>query len=300
MELSKFLQQDIIEFLDKKGSEQRERGGSVRAEEFSLFDLKRDYAKDVAGALEENNLAKAKHIFDDLREAYNSLAGREEEREKVYAVLKEVYAKIKESVEQGKTLEEDFKEFERGLKSTAAGKDRDSAAFEQAAGKAQQERERLEEQLQASIDAINAAVKHEDTEAAIKEYGRLKERFKQYPGDDKFRKINWYNQVLGTYEQINKLRKKLKEKEGQQQREAAKAEKQRQAQQREARARKAQLDHARTFVKRLINSLDGKDTHTMEDLLIESRHKVAKLDDRLGEDKQTLESLLSLITKRIQ
>ena len=46
---------------------------------------------------------------------------------------------------------------------------------------------------------------------AVEDYRKLKDLFTKYPPDDKFRKVEWYNNVLASYESISNLKRGLHE-----------------------------------------------------------------------------------------
>ena len=312
MELSKFLEQDIVDFLDKVAAEQRDKKGLLRSEEFTLFNVDRDYAEEAEKALEDHNPGKAKGIFKELKEAYDELEGREEEQEKVREILKEVYAKIKKSSEDETQLEDDLKEV--GLMGEEKAKDEEDLTPEE------KELEKADKEMEEVVGRLNGALEQRDLDKAIQGYHDLKEKFKDYPEHDQQRKVRWYNHVLGTYEMIRRLKQKhhaaekeqkhrteeaeQKEAKRQAAEEAARKRQEEEAKRQEAekkateeRKRKQQQD-AKQAVRAVLLSLDQNDHHKITQLLVTAKHKVAGLPH--DPQKATLEQILSTATHRLE
>ncbi len=308
MELSKFLEQDIIDFLDKIAAEQRNKKGLLRSEEFTLFNVDRDYAEEAEKALQEHNPGKAKGIFKELKEAYDELEGREEEQEKVRSILKEVYEKIKKSSEDETQLEEDLKEV--GLMGEEKAKEEKDLTPEE------KELEKADKEMEEVVKRVNDALEKRDLDNAIKGYHELKEKFKDYPEHDQQRKVRWYNHVLGTYEMIRRLKQKhhAAEKEQQEEEEEAKREEaKKQTAEEEAKkrqeeesqrqraaeeAKRKQREDAKQAVRAVLLSLGQDDRHKTTQLLVTAKHKVAKLPQQ--PQKATFEQILSTATHRLE
>ncbi len=97
MDLDQFLENDILTFLDGK-MEKKERNLINREEEYGLY-MTRDYLKELIIALGNDELSKAKKLFDELKETYNKLPENTQEKKKIYSLLEEMFAKIKDYVE---------------------------------------------------------------------------------------------------------------------------------------------------------------------------------------------------------
>lgn len=285
----------------------------MRTEELSLFSVDKDYAKETDEALADQNYNKAKRIFDDLREAYNGLKGDDERREKIYAILEEVYAKIKDGLKGKESLEDDLAAFEEGMQALEQ-KDNAVSAFDKQATSAKRERERNEKELKDILADINTALENKDVKEAIDNYNRLKQAFQNYPSEDKYRKIDWYNQVLGSYEQIKRLQqqsssmtaakkaeeaKRKREEEAEKKREAEKKKREEE----EAAKRELASQHLKQIkqeVKDLIETLDEGDIKSTTALLIDARHQVAGLGKEYDKEKTALEGILGTVTTRIE
>jgi tetratricopeptide (TPR) repeat protein len=332
MDLSKFIQQDIIDYLEEKTSEQREELGKLRSEEISIFSIEKDYAKETEQALAEENYNKAKKIFEELRVAYNTNKGNEEEKDKIYTILEEVYNKIKEKLRGKSNLEEDLLAFEKGMESIKE----ENNNFDTAATEEEEERQIHNTELKKIMLSISNSLENEDANKAIEAYDQLKKAFELYPAEDKYRKLEWYNQVLLTYEQIKKLqkkkeqqkteeekkkisekqeeeKKKISEKqeeeekkkniEQQQIEEEKKREEEEQKKQEEEKAKKQlasqELKSIKEEIKALIESLDQGDIKKTANLLIDAKHKVTKLGKEYEKEKNALESILATANNRI-
>jgi|GEM_PF-7114963 hypothetical protein len=102
MELDKFLEQDIMKFLDIEVQMRKSHISRLREDEFQIFDLNRDYSKEVAQALEMDNVAKAQRTLKEVKDIYNKLAENTEAKKKAYSILEELYKKTKEYVDAQK------------------------------------------------------------------------------------------------------------------------------------------------------------------------------------------------------
>ena len=96
MDLDQFLEKDILTFLDGKMNKEK-RNVVDREEEYGLY-MTRDYIKELTKALENDELSKAKKLFDELKETYNHLPEESQEKKKIYALLEKMFEKIKNYV----------------------------------------------------------------------------------------------------------------------------------------------------------------------------------------------------------
>ncbi|MGV8141406.1 MAG: tetratricopeptide repeat protein [Candidatus Woesearchaeota archaeon] len=96
MEFEQYLEHDIITFLDSKM--QRKENTSVdREEEYGLY-LTKDYLKELNYALDNDELTKAKKLFDELKANYSRIPKNSVERKKIYTLLEKMYEKIQNYV----------------------------------------------------------------------------------------------------------------------------------------------------------------------------------------------------------
>lgn len=92
MDFEQFLDKDILNFLDSK-IEHKGKNLIDREEEYGLY-ISKDYVKELNTALDNDELTKAKRLFDELKDDYNKLPKNSLERKKIYVVLEQMFAKI--------------------------------------------------------------------------------------------------------------------------------------------------------------------------------------------------------------
>src|SRR3989339_1040048 len=92
MELDEFLEKDIIHFLEER-KEKKAAAGVDREEDYGLY-LTKDYIKEVANALEKDEISIAQKLFDELKIHYDSLPKGSLEEKKIYSMLEQIYSKI--------------------------------------------------------------------------------------------------------------------------------------------------------------------------------------------------------------
>ena len=97
MDLEQFLEKNILMFLDSK-IQRSDIAKKDREEEYGLY-LTKDYLKELNQALENDELSKAKKLFDELKDRYSKLSKNDPERKKLYEILEKMYEKIQQYVE---------------------------------------------------------------------------------------------------------------------------------------------------------------------------------------------------------
>lgn len=102
MDFEQYLEKDIITFLDGKIFK-KENVLIDREEEYGIY-MARDYLKELSYALDNEELTKAKRLFDDLKAKFSMLPKNSLERKKVYALLEKMYDKIQNyvKIQEGK------------------------------------------------------------------------------------------------------------------------------------------------------------------------------------------------------
>lgn len=101
MELAKFIQKDIEEFLVQQ--EERDiKVGNVRDDELAIYDVDRDYVKELDEKLQTHNLASAKDIFDELRLSFNRTSDTHSSKKKIYNILKDMYSHLNKYIVEHK------------------------------------------------------------------------------------------------------------------------------------------------------------------------------------------------------
>ena len=96
MEFEQYLERDIITFLDSK-IEKKDSTNVDREEEYGIY-LMRDYLKELSYALDNDELTKAKKLFDELKQNYSRIPKSSLQRKKMYTLLEKMYEKIQNYV----------------------------------------------------------------------------------------------------------------------------------------------------------------------------------------------------------
>ena len=96
MEFEQYLEKDILTFLDSKIA-RKENTSIDREEEYGLY-LTKDYLKELNYALDNDELTRAKKLFDELKATYARLPKNSLERKKIYSLLERMYDKIQNYV----------------------------------------------------------------------------------------------------------------------------------------------------------------------------------------------------------
>ena len=116
MELNKFLEQDINNFLDMEIQMRKSNLSKVREEEFQIFDLNKDYSKEIGQALDMDNVAKAKRTLHEVKDIYNKLEENTGAKQKAQRILEELYTKINKYVQtqdSSTSLTDEIKELQK-------------------------------------------------------------------------------------------------------------------------------------------------------------------------------------------
>jgi len=104
MEFEQYLEKDILNFLDSK-IYKKENTSVDREEEYGLY-LTKDYLKELNYALDNDELTRAKKLFDELKTNYSRLPKSSVERKKIYSLLEKMYEKIQNyvKIKEGKIV----------------------------------------------------------------------------------------------------------------------------------------------------------------------------------------------------
>jgi len=213
MDFDKFIERDIMEFLDNQAMLVAEKAAGIREEEFDLYEINKDYAKEISDALKNEDLKKAKQIFEDVKTQYQKAANNSLSKKRLYTIMEEIYERIKDYEEKDegkKSLFETIKDYEeKGL--FAAPPDTATAASnEPGAGTGTlifsiiAEKEKELERI-----STKKPFKYEDLEAAVNAYRRLKELIQKIPESEPQKKEKIYDAALSWYYIIKKLKEKL-------------------------------------------------------------------------------------------
>lgn len=210
MDFDKFMERDMIEFLDEKSMQRAEKTAGLREEEFDLYEITQDYTKDIKQALQDKDLRKAQKVFEDVKEKYNKAPQNSLSKKRLYIIMEEIFERIKdfEEKEEGeKSLFETIKEYEeKGLfkKPEAVGKQKQKEVkFDLITSIIRRKEEKLERILNKEI------VRKEDLTRAIKEYRELKALIKMIPDEQAKQKSKIYDSALSWFYTIKKLKQGL-------------------------------------------------------------------------------------------
>lgn len=301
MDMNKFLQRDINEFLDRKAEEQHDALGKMRGEEYTVFTVGRDYSKEFSVAIEQNNNRKAENIIEELYAAKNSAGEDDENKEKITAIFEEIMKQVEEDTqgEQQKELHEFIEKVKSGETKGITTPGSELTPYEQEELEKKKKVEKLDSELEELVGKIDEAIMQNDITTAASLYKEIQEKFHSYPDEEKDKKVGWYNQVILLYEQIKRLEERIKRNKTADLEKEKVQEKQKEEEQEEQ--RKAQLIDIKNRIKKIIFTLEEeKDVHKVENELIDVRRAIAALDEKSSKEKQGFENIVGTITIRIQ
>ncbi|MFH1212401.1 MAG: hypothetical protein V1659_05765 [Candidatus Woesearchaeota archaeon] len=202
MELNKFIEDDMIAFLDR---EVEKRGDStfIREDEFNIFNLQKDYVKEIDELLKSNNVRAAKQLFEELEQMYAG-AGNASEKKKIKTILCEVYDQLKNHVNTisgEKSLEEKLADFEKWGLDRPTQNEKIIEVKEVPKSAEEIEKEKVMSdvltEINALINEIAILAKKQDFEEAVLKYRDLKRVFQELPDNEE--KIKQYDEVLASY-----------------------------------------------------------------------------------------------------
>lgn len=218
MDFEKFIDIDIIEFLDEQALALAERTEEVREEEFDLYEITKDYTREITEALKEGNLKKAQEIFEDVKEKYTKSPPDSLNKKRLYIIMEEIYEKIKDYENQDeskKNLFETIREYEEsGLFSTPETETKKGPETISLILSTIQIKEKELERITSKPN-----LNHYDFARAIQRYRQLKELIKRIPTEHEKEKAKAYESALTWYYTIKKLKEKIEKAEEQKRKE---------------------------------------------------------------------------------
>jgi hypothetical protein len=116
MDFGKFIEKDIIEFLDEQAGKVAEKSAAMREEEFGMFEITKDFSKELDESLKNGDLKKAQSVFDEVKGKYEKAPDSSMSKKRLYIIMEELYERIKdyEAQEEGKkSLFDSLKDFEK-------------------------------------------------------------------------------------------------------------------------------------------------------------------------------------------
>ncbi|MBU1597635.1 MAG: hypothetical protein KKE98_04295 [Nanoarchaeota archaeon] len=208
MDFDKFMERDIIEFLDNQNIAIAEKAAGLREEEFDLYEITQDYTKEISKALEERDMKKAQQVFEDVKKKYFTAPEDSLSKKRFYIIMEEIYEKIKdfESKEEGKkSLFDTIRDYEeKGL-------------FTNPELFHQNEEEKIHliistiSRKEKELESITKkkGIEGKDLKEAVIIYRQLKNIIKKIPEKYNKDKTNAYNSALGWFYTIKKLKQRL-------------------------------------------------------------------------------------------
>ncbi|MBU1202005.1 MAG: hypothetical protein KJ583_06035 [Nanoarchaeota archaeon] len=232
MDINKFLQKEIIEFLERKKEGREDIIAEVEEErlEGGSYLTKKDYVKLLQDALAKKDVGTAKNLFNEAQGRLTNAAS-EDERQHFTMVIDKLYAKIKEfsieeeeikkRIEKERAKQEDLKrELEKEKELLEKKKD---ATQKKPVEKDKEQKKKLSpiEELKANIKKdmaesalnISSHLQKGNLKPAMEEYNLMKEKFKAFPKDNKEEKEELFNDLISNYYQIKKVENKIKKEE---------------------------------------------------------------------------------------
>ncbi|MBW2990473.1 hypothetical protein KY348_02080 [Candidatus Woesearchaeota archaeon] len=217
MDFDKFLERDIIEFLDEQTMKVAEKAAGLREEEFDLYEITQDYSKEINEALKEGDLRKARKVFEEVKNKYIKAPETSLSKKRFYIIMEEIYQRIKdyEAKEEGKkSLFETIKEYEATGLFTKPEllKERETQRVSIILSSINRKEKKLEK------ITSQRPLRPEDFREAIKTYREVKELIRRIPNTYAKDKSRAYGSALSWYYTLKKLKqgfgdKKIFEKE---------------------------------------------------------------------------------------
>lgn len=101
MDIDRFIKQDISFFLEKEQHKDISIK-NIRSDEMTLFDIDKDYVKEMEEQLKLNNVESGRELFNELRKAYNRTPEASPLRRKIFSILKEMHDSLKKYIKEHK------------------------------------------------------------------------------------------------------------------------------------------------------------------------------------------------------
>ena len=208
MDFDKFIEKDILEFLDQQAMLVAEKVAGLREEEFDLYEINKDYSKDIEAALKEEDLKKAQKIFEDIKNRYMNAPPNSLSKKRLYILMEEIFERIKdyETKEEGKkSLFETIKDYEQKgffkMPELFQGKETENIILVMSSIIS---KEKALEQL-----TTKNPLTQEDLQKAVQHYREMKELIKRIPSTSQKEKAKAYDSALSWYYTLKKLQENI-------------------------------------------------------------------------------------------
>ncbi|MBN2142312.1 hypothetical protein JW711_03190 [Candidatus Woesearchaeota archaeon] len=204
VDFGKFVEHNMVEFLDKKRSEIIDKAEALREEEFSMFEITEDFSKEIDEALKSHDLARAKEILEEVKNKYVEAPEGSISKKRLYTIMEQIYESIKdyESGGQGKSLFETIHNYEE--KGLFTRPELFAKKEEEALGIILSSLNLKEKELEdiTKKESISAS----DVESAIAIYRELKNLVGKIPADHSDLRSKASDRALGWYSAIKKIK----------------------------------------------------------------------------------------------
>lgn len=247
MDLSLFLKNRIIEFIDNIVNSKEESNPKVRDEEYNDLYSSKDYEEEIKTHMVKGEFVSAKRVYRELLEKFEEKLERDVAI-RLLTILNKVTDLIKSHIQkddQEKIFEKEFKKYKEivnkkdilpkeitGEKSDVEFFKNQDDLYEEPIEKSQKELsstttdlyinkipnklstnpylQTLKSQIKTKLKEINRSLINEDLHTARIHYNELKILFGKYPSDLYEEKIELYSDVLSANFSIHQLEEHLK------------------------------------------------------------------------------------------
>jgi hypothetical protein len=283
LELDKFFEKDIIEFLDEKNTKILGPGKAKTTDQ--------DY-NNLRDALRNNDTKIAVDILEESISKFNSLEMNNTYKEIIFEELLEmielsrkyvsdtddnselskVLKLLEESTEMSETLPERITAFEKIKVERAQKKIEEKEKEYQIQAKADSETKKVSQELFLNLRKKNL-------KEAMLCYRKLKSLFEDYPSSLEEEKQQFYNDLLAFYMQINKLKEELKQRQSEDVSAAASQKTMNFEQRPDNLPQDYQPEQIKGIMTQIKQDLEAHDFNTAKGRIIDLKQIVSKISD---------------------
>lgn len=286
--LSRFIEQDIREFLDKKAGNSIELG----------FDKK------VQKLLDENNYVAAFNLIAERIKDYNT-SNNNATRAIIFSDIKKILPRISSQHGFNSKLEKlsfilrkELKDVEQ-LPNTITAVDKllqeEAEEDRKKRFQAQKIKDELEPKIDALIKQIFVAIRMKDMKKAIGYYDSLKHEFALYPSIFKDRKTEIYNDIVSLYVQIKKIKRYAEAQDKKMISDKVKT-----AEERKSAVKKIGAKQIEQIISEIKEDSRKKDFDSAKEKLIYLRHIASRIPKEYKHIRLNLESKINVISQNIE
>jgi len=291
VELDKFFERDIIEFLDEMKAKQTGDNKYVSPEQ---------YFEQLNQALKQANSKKGVDIFEEAIKKYNSLPKTDTYKgiifEQIIEMLESTKKYVKEMNDQTElsTLLDIFLEShelreEAPIKISVFEKlneERTKIEIKEEE-KYYEIKQKVEDKIQEETKLLFVNMRKKNLQDSIANYKKIKLYFKEYPSNFEEEKQNLYSDILAYYMQIKRLRDELQ----------TKVEKQHIEEEETETDNKEVMQKIKSIVGEIKESTQNKDFHSAKGKIIDLKQIASTVPDK--HIRAILDSKISTINQKI-